>query len=71
MGGKRRMRTGALGAGVLLVGLVMALAAGAAIGANGNLEVVASFDADKQEQPEGITIDKEGNAYVTMGLPFF
>jgi sugar lactone lactonase YvrE len=71
MGGKRRMRTGALGAGVLLVGLVMALAAGAAIGANGNLEVVASFDADKQEQPEGITIDKEGNAYVTMGFPFF
>ena len=33
--------------------------------------VVASFNAAAQELPEGITIDKKGNMYVTMGFPFW
>lgn len=32
--------------------------------------IVASFD-EAQELPEGLTIDKRGNTYVTMGFPFW
>jgi sugar lactone lactonase YvrE len=32
---------------------------------------VASFDAGMQHWPEGLTIDKKGNMYVTQGSPFW
>jgi sugar lactone lactonase YvrE len=34
-------------------------------------EVVKSFDASRLEFPEGITIDKAGNIYVSLGPPFW
>jgi len=34
-------------------------------------EVVNSFDASRSELPEGITIDKAGNIYVSLGPPFW
>lgn len=38
--------------------------------AQGDLRVEYPFYGDL-EQPEGVTIDKEGNMYVTLGPPFF
>lgn len=35
------------------------------------LEVVKSFDASRNELPEGIVIDEAGNIYVSLGLPGF
>ncbi len=34
-------------------------------------EVVASFNAENKELPEGIAIDKDGNIYVSLGPPGF
>ena len=34
-------------------------------------EVVASFDAERGELPEGIAIDNDGNIYVSLGPPGF
>ena len=39
--------------------------------ANGQLEAVYSFTAENKELPEGITIDKAGNMYVSLGPPLF
>jgi len=39
--------------------------------ANGQLEAVRSFNVDNNELPEGLTIDKAGNMYVSLGPPFF
>ena len=39
--------------------------------ANGQLEVIRSFNVENKELPEGITIDKTGNMYVSLGPPFF
>jgi sugar lactone lactonase YvrE len=38
---------------------------------NGQLEAVYSFNAENKELPEGITIDKTGNMYVSLGPPLF
>lgn len=38
---------------------------------NGQLVAVKSFTAENNELPEGITIDKTGNMYVSLGPPFF
>jgi len=59
---------------VVLIVLVIALAvayAGIQANANAQLEVVTSFNAEAGELPEGITIDKTGNLYVSLGPPFF
>ena len=39
--------------------------------ASGEVEVVKSFEGANLELPEGITIDKTGNMYVSLGLPGF
>ncbi|MGD8751913.1 MAG: hypothetical protein PVG14_10850 [Anaerolineales bacterium] len=59
---------------VILIVLIFAFAiAYVGIQANENtqLEVVTSFNAENGELPEGITIDKPGNIYVSLGPPFF
>ena len=38
---------------------------------SGGLEVVHAFIADNNELPEGITIDKTGEMFVSVGPPFF
>lgn len=52
----------------ILICTVIALAPAIADEEEG-VVVVTSFDAASQELPEGITIDKKGNIYVTMGYP--
>ena len=39
--------------------------------ASSQLEAMTSFNAENKELPEGITIDKTGNMYVSLGPPFF
>lgn len=39
--------------------------------ANDQLESVKSFNAEQGQLPEGLTIDKTGNIYVSLGPPFF
>jgi len=59
---------------VVLIVLIFAFAVayvGIQAKGNGQLEMVKSFNADKGELPEGITIDKPGNMYVSLGPPFF
>jgi sugar lactone lactonase YvrE len=41
------------------------------VGADGEVEVVKIFDRGNNELPEGITIDKTGNIYVSLGPPGF
>ena len=47
----------------------MAIAVGSPAVAGEGVEVVVEFNAAAQELPEGLTIDKRGNIYVTMGFP--
>lgn len=47
------------------------IAVGSQARASGHVEVVRSFDRTNGELPEGIIIDKVGNIFVTMGIPFF
>jgi len=54
----------------LMICTVAALAPAIADAEEG-VVVVASFDAGQQHQPEGLTIDKSGNIYVTQGAPFW
>ena len=59
---------------VVLAVLVFALAVayvGIQAKANDPLEAVKSFNAENNELPEGLTIDKAGNMYVSLGPPFF
>lgn len=59
---------------VVLAVLVFAFAVayiGIQAKANGQLEAVKSFDAEGGQLPEGLTIDKAGNMYVSLGPPFF
>lgn len=59
---------------VILIVLIFASAiayVGIQASDNAQLELVASFNAEKGELPEGITIDKSGNMYVSLGPPFF
>ena len=62
---------GVLGMAIAVMGLMMAMAVGTALGGEEGVVVVAPFDADQQELPEGLSIDKRGNMYVTLGNPFF
>lgn len=52
--------------GLAVVGIMLSQAR-----AEGQVEVVKSFDSSNDELPEGIAIDKSGNIYVTLGPPFF
>jgi sugar lactone lactonase YvrE len=59
---------------VILIVLIFALTVayiGIQAKGNGQLEAVKSFNAEGGELPEGITIDKAGNIYVSLGPPFF
>jgi len=59
---------------VVLAVLVFAFAVayvGIQAKSNGQFEAVTSFNAENKELPEGITIDKTGNMYVSLGPPFF
>jgi len=59
---------------VILAVLVFALAiayVGAQAKTDGQLEAVQSFEAGNKELPEGITIDKAGYIYVSLGPPLF
>lgn len=59
---------------VFLIVLIFAFAVayvGIQAKGNGQLEAVTSFNAEMGELPEGITIDKIGNIYVSLGPPFF
>lgn len=68
---QRQTGRGIRGIGLVLIGLMMAIAVGNPAVAGEGVMVVATFDAASQELPEGLTIDKRGNIYVTMGFPFW
>ena len=63
-----RKGRGVIGVVLAFAGLIMAAVVTPVIAGEG-VEVVVQFHADAQELPEGITIDKTGNIYVTMGFP--
>lgn len=69
VGEQRRMGSGVLGVALVLMGLVLTAAVVIPAVAGEGVVVVAAFDAAAQELPEGLTIDKKGNIYVTMGFP--
>ena len=59
---------------VVLAVLVFAFAVayvGIQAKSNGQLEAVKYFNPEMGELPEGITIDKAGNMYISLGPPFF
>jgi len=64
-------RTKYFGIAMVLISMVAIITVSNQVRASGHLEVVRSFDRTKGELPEGVVIDKEGNIYVSMGLPFF
>jgi sugar lactone lactonase YvrE len=51
----------------LLAALLIAVAVPGQVVANGQLEVVRSYDYSQEELPEGIAVDKRGNLYVSLG----
>jgi len=69
MSEQRQTGRGIRGIGLVLIGLMMAIAVGSPAVAGEGVEVVVEFNAAAQELPEGLTIDKRGNIYVTMGFP--
>ena len=64
-------RTKYFGIAMVLISMVAIITVSNQVRASGHLEVGRSFDRTKGELPEGVVIDKEGNIYVSMGLPFF
>lgn len=56
---------------IVLITLVVLIGTGIMAGATGQISVVKAFDRSRGELPEGITIDKPGNIYVTLGAPGF
>jgi sugar lactone lactonase YvrE len=56
---------------MVMITAVASIAVGSQARASGHVEVVTSFDRTNGELPEGIIIDKVGNIFVTMGIPFF
>jgi len=59
---------------VILIVLIFALTVayiGIQAKGNGQLEAVKSFNAEGGQLPEGLTIDKTGNMYVSLGPPGF
>jgi sugar lactone lactonase YvrE len=56
---------------IALICLAVIITFGLQANASELVEVVKSFDTSRGELPEGITIDKSGNIYVTLGPPFF
>lgn len=70
--GSRMMRW--LAATVAATGLVVVGTTAAAAPSQSHdpdVRVVASFDADTGELPEGVALDRDGTAYVSLGPPFF
>jgi sugar lactone lactonase YvrE len=59
--------------GIVIVFVLLGTMVTVGIRANsiGNLEVVKAFEDSPNHLPEGITIDKPGNIYVSLGPPFF
>jgi sugar lactone lactonase YvrE len=53
------------------ISLVAVIAVSIQARAIGEVEVVRSFIAEDDELPEGLTIDKIGNIYVSLGPPFW
>lgn len=68
---RRQMGKGILMISLALIGLMMVTVVDTLAVADEGVVVVAAFDAASQDLPEGITIDKKGNIYVTMGFPFW
>ena len=64
-------RTKYFGIVIALICLGAIIAACSQASANGEIEVVKSFEAANLELPEGIAIDKTGNMYVSLGIPGF
>jgi sugar lactone lactonase YvrE len=56
---------------IVLIGLIAVIFVSNPARASGHVVVVTSFDREQMELPEGITIDKPGNFYVSLGPPFF
>lgn len=62
---------------ILITALLLLLAAATAVtigiqaSANGQVEVVKAFDESPNHLPEGISLDKPGNIFVSLGPPFF
>jgi sugar lactone lactonase YvrE len=54
-----------------LIAVVALAAAGTTAGASSHVSLVKAFDSDRGELPEGVTLDKSGNIYVTLGAPGF
>jgi sugar lactone lactonase YvrE len=65
------MKTKYTGIAIALISLVAIVTVTIQARASGHVEVVRSFEAANDELPEGITIDKTGNMYVSLGPPFF
>ncbi len=68
---KMYRRTKYFGIAIAMICLVAIVTACSQGSANGEVEVVKSFDGSLGELPEGLTIDKAGNSYVSLGLPGF
>ncbi len=68
---KMNRRTKYFGIAIALICLGAIVTACSQGSANGKVEVVKSFEGANLELPEGITIDKTGNMYVSLGLPGF
>jgi sugar lactone lactonase YvrE len=66
-------RTKYYGVVILMISLLVIATIGIRAGAlaSNEVEVVRSFDAMLNELPEGLTIDKKGNIYVSLGPPFW
>lgn len=56
---------------VFLLLVIIILAVSGIASANGQVRVEQSFMAENLEYPEGITVDKAGNIYVSLGPPFW
>jgi sugar lactone lactonase YvrE len=56
---------------IVLFVLAAVVTIGIQAGGSRQVEVVRSFDPELGELPEGITMDKVGNIYVSLGLPFW
>ncbi len=65
----RRMKYFGIVIALICLGAIVAACSQAS--ASGEVEVVKAFDGSLGELPEGITIDKTGNMYVSLGLPGF
>lgn len=56
---------------IYLVLSIAVLAVSGIAAASGHVQVEQSFKAEDLRFPEGVTVDKEGNIYVSLGPPFW